>query len=120
MAGYVDPLGPWRALGWLTIMALPLIAAILATGGDISDWSIPLRIVWGIGIMALTLAAIPLGFRLMRKTRALELTHGPAPVREPLRSIAQRVYDRRWVRRVLSAAWIVLLGAAGSQLAEWL
>jgi hypothetical protein len=119
MIGYVDRMGGWRGLAWMLTAFTPILLVSLALSPG--EGHAAARIL-------ITLLAAIAAFSMFRLSYSALLVSTPLELLERLheprgrrpRVLLTSFYRHRHTRRVLGVVGLLLIGAAGSKLAEFL
>ncbi len=105
----------------MTLAALVFFGAFwVPNGGDFNHWSLALRAVYGITVFLVTIGVFLGSAKLLARDLTLVLTTAAAAPTLGVVARARALYARPWVRRIVNVVWLLIVGAAGSQIAEWI
>lgn len=119
MIGYVDRMRGVRGIAWMASAIAPLLLVGIAVAPG--DTSIVLRAAVIAGALVAGLATLVVSYDRLLVSTPLDIRRQlPPPGMRRLGDSAKRIRDNRWTLRVLRVVGALLIGAAGSKLAEML
>lgn len=116
MIGYVDRMGGVRGLVWVASAIAPLLLVGIAVAPG--DASILVRAAVIAGALVAGVASFVVSYDRLLFSTPLELRQQLGPGMQRLGDGAKRLRDSRWTLRCLRVLCALLIGAAGSKLAE--
>ncbi len=119
MVGYVDRMGGMRGLAWMLAAVAPLMLVSIALApGSASGWARALVLL--LGVFSSVASFVYFHGRMLYPDALVVVDDVPGGTPQKLRRISEGVLRSRTLRRVLGVIGALIIGAAGSKLADYL